>query len=187
MPDEAVLDILAIVMGETLETGTAVIELLGTRLGVDMAEVWQADDALLDLIRDREVLDAMLAEVAGDAVASANAGGNRQGQARIIRDCLTGENGSERQEGFVPRWMAFPPAAYTARGGVGTVARAGQIASLIAPVPEPGARAVRRTAVGASRLTLCGRRSPPPASLLEGQQPCPTIPIPNSCGNWMPP
>jgi len=25
-------------------------------MGVDMADVWQADDVLLDLIRDREVL-----------------------------------------------------------------------------------------------------------------------------------
>ncbi len=139
MPDEAVLDILAVVMGETLETGTAVIELLGTRLGVSMAEVWQADDALLDLIRDREVLDAMLAEVAGETVASANAGGTGKVKRRIIRDCLTGDNGRTKLEGFVPRWMAFPPAAYTARGGVGTVARAEQVAGLIAPEPQPEA------------------------------------------------
>ncbi|MFP5432952.1 MAG: hypothetical protein ACLGIM_07520, partial [Alphaproteobacteria bacterium] len=30
--------------------------------------------------------------------------------------------GRDRRESWVPRWMAFPPAAYTARGGVGTVA-----------------------------------------------------------------
>ena len=57
LPDAAVRDVLAIVMAETLEAGSAVVELLGTLLGVDMATVWQSDDALLDLIRDREVLE----------------------------------------------------------------------------------------------------------------------------------
>ncbi|WP_254305406.1 hypothetical protein [Sphingopyxis sp. BSNA05] len=42
----------------------------------------------------------------------------------VIGDFLTGENGREKQEHWVPRWMAFPPSAYTERGGVGTVAAA---------------------------------------------------------------
>ena len=43
-------------------------------------------------------------------------------QKAIIRDHLDGANGRAKVERWVPRWMAFPPAAYTARGGVGTVA-----------------------------------------------------------------
>ncbi|MEH6759231.1 MAG: chromosome partitioning protein ParB, partial [Parasphingorhabdus sp.] len=39
-------------------------------------------------------------------------------------DHLTGENDREKKESWVPRWMAFPPSAYTTRGGVGTVAAA---------------------------------------------------------------
>jgi ParB family chromosome partitioning protein len=42
----------------------------------------------------------------------------------IIRGHLEGADGREKREGWVPRWMAFPPAAYTARGGVGTVDQA---------------------------------------------------------------
>ncbi|HVK81677.1 MAG TPA: chromosome partitioning protein ParB, partial [Verrucomicrobiae bacterium] len=72
LPDPALLDVAAIVMGETLEAGSALIEVLGPLLGTDMAKVWQADDALLDLIRDREVIGCVLADGAGDAVASAN-------------------------------------------------------------------------------------------------------------------
>jgi len=30
----------------------------------------------------------------------------------------------------VPKWMAFPPAAYTERGGVPTVTRAAKVAGL---------------------------------------------------------
>jgi ParB family transcriptional regulator, chromosome partitioning protein len=138
LPNPALFDVAAIVMGETLEAGSALIEVLGPLLGTDMAKVWQADDALLDLIRDREVIGCVLADVAGEAVANANQAATGKVKRRIVRDCLTGENGRAKIEGWVPRWMAFPPAAYTERGGVPTVARAGKVASLaVAPEPLP--------------------------------------------------
>jgi ParB family chromosome partitioning protein len=82
------------------------------------------------------VLDAVLAEVAGKTVANANASAIGKVKRRIVRDCLTGENGRAKVEGWVPKWMAFPPAAYTGRGGVGTVARAAQLVELTAPEPQ---------------------------------------------------
>lgn len=136
LPDPALLDVAAIVMGETLEAGSALIEVLGPLLGTDMAKVWQADDALLDLICDREVIGCVLTDVAGEAVASANETATGKVKRGIVRDCLTGENGRAKIEGWVPKWMAFPPAAYTVRGGVPTVARAEKMAGL-AITPEP--------------------------------------------------
>ncbi|AJP71311.1 hypothetical protein [Sphingomonas hengshuiensis] len=111
--------------------GSALIEVLGPLLGTDMAQVWTGDDTLLDMIRDREVLGAVLRDVAGDTVAKANEGATGKVMRRIMRDCLTG-NGRAKVEGWVPRWMAFPPAAYTERGGVPTVTRAAQVAGLSA-------------------------------------------------------
>jgi ParB family chromosome partitioning protein len=137
LPDPAVLDILAIVMGETLEAGSALVELLGAMLGTDMAKVWTADDVLLDLIRDREVLQHVLAEVAGERVAGENESATGKVKRGIVRDCLAGENGRSKVEGWVPRWMAFPPASYTERGGVGTVARATKIAGVVSRIARP--------------------------------------------------
>jgi ParB family chromosome partitioning protein len=137
LPDPAVLDILAIVMGETLEAGSALIELLGAMFGTDMAKVWTADDVLLDLIRDREVLQHVLADVAGERVASENESATGKVKRGIVRDCLTGENGRTKFGGWVPRWMAFPPAAYTDRGGVGTVTRATKIADVVDRMTRP--------------------------------------------------
>ncbi|AJP70575.1 ParB/RepB/Spo0J family partition protein [Sphingomonas hengshuiensis] len=138
LPDPAVLDVAAIVMGETLDAGSALIEVLGTMLGIDMAKVWQGDDALLDMIRDRAVLHHVLADVAGESVADANEGATGKVKRKIVRDCLTGENGRDRHEGWLPKWMAFPPAAYTERGGVATVNRAAIVAELGAsPDLEP--------------------------------------------------
>ncbi|MDG2532560.1 ParB N-terminal domain-containing protein [Sphingomonas sp. HITSZ_GF] len=135
LPDAALLDVVAVVMAETLQAGSALIEVLGPLLGTDMAKVWQGDDALLDLIRDREVLGAVLRDVAGETVANANDAATGKVKRRIIRDCLTG-NGRAKVEGWVPRWMAFPPEAYTERGGVPTVARAAKVAGL-SVVAEP--------------------------------------------------
>ena len=49
LSDEDVMRVLANVMAETLEAGTAVVEALGTHLKVDMADYWQPDDAFLRL------------------------------------------------------------------------------------------------------------------------------------------
>lgn len=130
LPDPAVMDVLAIVMGETLEAGSALIEVLGQMLGTDMAKVWQSDDGLLDLIRDREVLQHVLADVAGEGASQANEAATGKVKRTIIRDCLNGENGRTKVENWMPRWMAFPPSAYTERGGVATVSRAAKVAEL---------------------------------------------------------
>jgi ParB family chromosome partitioning protein len=135
LSDVAVRDVLAIVMAETLEAGSAIIETLGGHLDMDMGRVWHADDALLDQLRDREVLGAIVTEVAGEAAAKANESATGKVKRQIVRDCLTGENGRSKVEQWVPRWMAFPPSAYTERGGVGTVSRATAVADLNSPQP----------------------------------------------------
>jgi len=122
LPDPVVMDVIAIVIGESLASGSAVIEAVGNEIGIDMAQYWQADDAFFSLLRDREVLAAIVAEVAGPVIASANAGEKAKTLKKIVRDHLDGADGREKVAGWVPRWMRFPPTAYTARGGVGSVA-----------------------------------------------------------------
>ncbi len=124
LPDSAVLEVLAMVMAESLACGTCLIEVMGVHLNVDMANYWTADEAFYGLIRDREVLTAILAEVGGEEVAKAHAGEKGKTIKGVIEDCLTGSNDRAKREGWVPRWMAFPPSSYTVRGGVPTVAAA---------------------------------------------------------------
>src|SRR3546814_13550482 len=73
-------------MGETLEAGSAVVEAVGGYLGVDMASLWTPDDALLDLIRDRKVVNAVLRDIAGKHTANANVAEKIKTQKSIIRD-----------------------------------------------------------------------------------------------------
>ncbi len=121
LPDAALGDVVVVAMGETLAAGDAAVEAVGLTLGLDMADWWQPDAAFFDLLRDKEVLGAMVAEVAGERIAAANAKERGKTLKRIVTDHLDGVGGRAKIERWVPRWMAFPPAAYTGRGGVGTI------------------------------------------------------------------
>jgi ParB family chromosome partitioning protein len=99
-----------------------------------MKTCWHDTTVLPDLLRDKQVLNAVLAEVAGPDVAEANAEATAKVQRGILVDCLTGSNGRAKLEGWVPRWFAFPPSGYTERGGVGCVERSERIAPLVASV-----------------------------------------------------
>jgi ParB family chromosome partitioning protein len=143
LPDAVVLEVLGVVMAETLASGTGLIETIGLHLNVKMADYWMADDAFYGLIRDREVLTEVLREVGGDTVAEAHAAEKGKTVKGVIADYLTGSNGRNKVEQWVPRWMAFPPSAYTQRGGVATVAAASRAAWLAEPEvpldPDPAA------------------------------------------------
>ncbi|RUW41442.1 ParB/RepB/Spo0J family partition protein [Mesorhizobium sp. M2D.F.Ca.ET.185.01.1.1] len=120
LSDDDVLRVLAIVMAETLEAGSAVIEALGNHLNVDMSACWQADDAFFELLRDREIANLMLADIGGKPVADGNVSEKVKTQKKIIRDFLAGENGREKVDAWLPRWMKFPAQSYTNRGGFRT-------------------------------------------------------------------
>ena len=145
LPDAVVMEVLAIVMAETLAAGSELIESLGIELGIDMADYWVADAAFHALIRDREVLTAVLTEVGGATVAQAHAAEKAKTIKSVINDFLTGEKDRTKVDRWVPRWMAFPPSAYTTRGGVATVASANRAAWMAEPEtpldPEPAAAA----------------------------------------------
>lgn len=137
LPDPAVMAVIAIVIGETLAAGSAAVEAVGSEIGIEMARYWQADDAFFECLSDKEVLTAIVAEVAGEATATANAKEKGKTLKRIVRDHLEGVNGRAKVDGWVPRWMAFPPFAYTARGGVGTVAAHAKLLAARAEKDEP--------------------------------------------------
>lgn len=137
LPDRAVMDVIAIVIGETLASGSAAVDAVGLEIGVDMTRYWQADDAFFELIRDKEVLTRLVAEVAGESIAAANANEKGKTLKRIFRDHLEGANGRAKVAAWVPRWMAFPPSAYTERGGVGTVQANAKVAAARPASDEP--------------------------------------------------
>ena len=134
--DAQIFDVIAVAMGESLEAGSMVVEAVGLHLGVDIAALWQPDEAFFELIRDKAIVNALLADIGGEAVASANADEKVKAQKQLVRDFLGGTNGRP-QRAWLPRWMAFPPAVYTDRGGFRTARYAQQVAPLFEGEASP--------------------------------------------------
>jgi ParB family chromosome partitioning protein len=107
-----VLRIAAFFMAASLASGSDVVDDVGARLNVDARTHWQPDDTFFDLIRDRATMNALVAEVAGEAMAKANIAEKVKTQKQIVRDCLAGANGRVKVEGWLPRWLAFPFGTY---------------------------------------------------------------------------
>ena len=116
LSDDDVLRILAMVMAETLQSGTAVVELLGQQLNVDMRDWWEPDDAFFDLLRNKAAVNAMVRHIGGKRVADGNVTATTKAQKKIVRDFLGGD-GRQEVEGWLPRYMEFPFKAYTKGGG----------------------------------------------------------------------
>lgn len=117
LSEDEIARVTAYVMAETLEAGTSIVEAVGNHLLVDMTGAWTPDETFFDLIRDREIVNALVAEVAGKTAANANVAAKTKLQKQIIRDCLAGTNGRQKVENWLPRWLAFPAKPYTKRGG----------------------------------------------------------------------
>ena len=117
LSDEEVTSILTFVVAETLPCGSAMVEALGNLLSVDMADHWNPDQVFLDLLRDKEAINAMLKHIGGKRVADGNISATAKVQKKIIADYLDGTREGGKQN-WQPRYMDFPFGAYTKREGI---------------------------------------------------------------------
>jgi len=118
LTEDETLQVLAYVMAESLEVGNASVEALGNLMAVSLADVWTPDGAFFDQLRDKQVINAMLSEIAGKAVADANIAETAKIQKGIIIDTLQGTNGREAKSDWRPRWAAFPFGTYRSSDGL---------------------------------------------------------------------
>lgn len=136
LPDADILALAAVVIGETLASGGEAVEAVGLYLKVDTGAFWSPDTAFFDLIRDRETINAMLAEVGGKKVADGNVGEKVKTQKMILRDCLDGTAGRPKAGKWTPKWLTFPAGAYTQRA-LRTAALSRAVAPLLRQVRSP--------------------------------------------------
>ena len=112
LSDAEVQRIAAFAMADSLAAGSAAVEVAGVHLKADPREVWQPDATFFELIRERATINAMLAEVAGEAVAKGNVTEKVKTQKQIIGDCLAGKKDRPKVENWLPGVMAFPFRSY---------------------------------------------------------------------------
>jgi ParB family transcriptional regulator, chromosome partitioning protein len=120
VPQEDVLQLMALAMAETLACGTVTAEAVAMTTNATLND-WRPDDTFFDLLGGRDVVQAMLADIASPVVADGNKGETTKVQKGIIKDFLRGLNGREHKMDWLPSYFEFPPKAYTERGGVGAV------------------------------------------------------------------
>ncbi len=132
LSDADIARILTFVTAEIIAVGHEAVDCLARVLPIDIAVWMTPDDAFFELLRDKNVTNAMLAEIAGDSVAKANRDATTKAQKAIIRDCLEGRNGREKTPNWRPRWLQFPALSYGDAGKPGAVKRAEKIAPLFA-------------------------------------------------------
>lgn len=114
LDDTSVLRILTCLMADSLAVGTDLIEMLAVEFTTDMTSAWEIDDTFFDLMRDKEAINGMVAEIAGETAANQNVTATGKVQKSIIKACLDG-NRTAQVENWTPRYMAVPPQGYTSR------------------------------------------------------------------------
>ena len=115
LSDKDVMRVLTFVMAETLASATPLVEWLGNEFNINMQDYWQPEGVFFDLIRDKNAINAMLADVGGQNVADGNITSTAKIQKGIINNCLTGE-GRTQVNDWMPNYMKFPFQSYTKSG-----------------------------------------------------------------------
>jgi ParB family transcriptional regulator, chromosome partitioning protein len=91
---------------------------------------WRPNDTFFDLLAGKDVMQAMLANIASPSVADGNKGETYKVQKGIIKDFLHGTNGREHKMDWLPPYFQFPPKAYAEQGGIGAVDKWNAVADL---------------------------------------------------------
>lgn len=110
LSDEDVFGLLAVLTAETLPAGSGLVEALGRHMNVDMRQCWRLDSAFLGLLTDKEALTEIVKELDMPAGKNPKCADLRA----TVQRWVNGE-GCQPAEGWVPRYLEFPPRGYTGR------------------------------------------------------------------------
>ncbi|MBI1254658.1 MAG: ParB/RepB/Spo0J family partition protein [Hyphomonas sp.] len=108
MSDAEVMQVVALALAETLDSGGPAVEAVLHACDTDPAEFWKPDEAFFDLLRDKRVINAFIADAvspetareAGDATAKAQKA--QLAEALVARD-------TSLDSAWMPGWMQVPP------------------------------------------------------------------------------
>jgi len=117
LPEVDVLRLLALAMAETLAAGTAASEVAGIVTGATLND-WRPDDTFFDLLNNKEVINAMLSDIASPAIAQGNKDEPNKIKKAIIKDHMRGLNSREHKADWLPPYFQFPIKTYSEQGGV---------------------------------------------------------------------
>jgi len=129
MSDEEVMQVLALMMAETLEAGGPVVEAMLHVCGTDLGQYWSPDEAFFELLRDKRAINSIVADIASPSVAESVAKESGKVQKALIRNRIDGVDCSPNP-GWRPGWMQVPPTRLVEGAGCATVEAWERIAGL---------------------------------------------------------
>ncbi|MDA5556036.1 ParB/RepB/Spo0J family partition protein [Shimia sp. MMG029] len=116
LADGEVLRVLAFLMADSLAVGCELVEVLAQTLNTDITAAWTMDDTFFDLLRDKQAINSMVAEIAGENAAKEHITASAKVQKSIIKACLDGTR-TVKVKNWRPRYMATPQQGYSTRSG----------------------------------------------------------------------
>ena len=111
MSDAEVMQVMALAMAETLESGGPAVEAVLHACGTDPAEFWKPEEAFFDLLRDRRVITAFIADAVSPETAREAGDATAKAQKAQLAEALVARDGSQDKP-WMPGWMQFPPARH---------------------------------------------------------------------------
>ncbi|MBA3067826.1 MAG: ParB/RepB/Spo0J family partition protein [Hyphomonas sp.] len=108
MSDAEVVQVIALTMAETLESGGPAAEAVLHACGTDLRAQWKPDAAFFDLLRDKRVVNAMVSDIGSPSLAEACAAETAKAQKEVLLNRIVGE-GCKPDPYWRPGWMLVPP------------------------------------------------------------------------------
>ena len=111
LDDVTVMRVMAFAMAESLQADEPVVEALTYAFPVDLAAMWEPDDAFFDILRDKKIINAMVRDIAGKGTADSCLTDTGKAQKQIILNRIAG-HGAEASPEWRPKWMQVPARHY---------------------------------------------------------------------------
>ena len=118
MDDKDVMRIMTFCMCETLKCESGAVEAVAVLTGASFENYWLPDDGFFDLLRDKSVLNLMVAEIAGKSTAQSHLTDTAKNQKQIIQNRIAGHGVESPSPNWRPKWAAFPSQSYRGKGSV---------------------------------------------------------------------
>jgi len=108
LSDAEVMQVMALAMADTLDSGGPAVEAVLHACSADPREFWKPDEAFFDLLRDKRVIKAFLADAASPEAALEAEVMTTKAQKTLLAAALAEGYGSSA-DAWTPGWMQVPP------------------------------------------------------------------------------
>lgn len=135
LSDADVARILTFLMADSLSVQSPLIDTLGEVISTDMRQLWKPEPLFFELVRDKQVLNAMVRDYAGESVADQNIAATAKSQRAILTACQDGTRAAERED-WMPDYMSFPMGSYRVEAETAAAEVDSDIADVHDSVPD---------------------------------------------------